>query len=166
MNAFFLNQFPFLTHFFLVLHLLNENYGCRGARRDASWFDRSGQGGCCKIGADDWLSPPLKGTVQRRRRHLYHSEPLGSDTDTAAICCDRLPYSVSVLNTFKILCNYYPHWAMRAMSSLFWRNYKNYYYLLLFYLLVSFKTMMSLIVFHMLEKYLFCFFTSSSSLIP
>lgn len=49
--------------------------------------------------ADDWLSPPLRGTVQWRRGRLYHSEPLGSDTDTAAICCDHLPCSVSVLNT-------------------------------------------------------------------
>lgn len=40
-----MNAFHFLTHFFLVLHLLNENYGCRGAIGDASWFDRSGQGG-------------------------------------------------------------------------------------------------------------------------
>lgn len=57
------------------------------------------KGGCCKMEADVWLSPPLKRTVQWRRGHLYHSEPLGSDTDTAPICCDRLPCSVGVLNT-------------------------------------------------------------------
>lgn len=49
------------------------------------------KGDVVKMGADDWLSTPLKGTVQWRRRHLYHSEPLGSDAGTAAIRCDRLP---------------------------------------------------------------------------